>query len=124
MSAMQDCEGLMTTRSKRVFAIGFKDQVELRSATAPPKRSESSFQKVVQEGRTVRETIDQWPGYQFIYKMVPRTLTITTTTYRGGKVLGTMRTRKFQRLLHASVSNGGIMELLPDQADLILKELS
>lgn len=109
----------------KIFAIGFKDWVELRIAEKPPKKVCTVFKKSykVKEGKWIEPTggRDYWGHYE----LVPKTkrLKITNIAYVGGRVIHVMKDRRFKIMVGPKLKKGEIYELLPYEAEFLLDYL-
>ena len=105
----------------RMFAIGFKGHVEIRVHTSAPRHTTSKTQVTGKKEVVDRNSYDWYNGYR--RRIVPTKITIVQHTHTGGKVLGTLKSERFARLTNVSVRNGGMVELLPEQAEAVKEAL-
>lgn len=110
---------------KRYFAIGLKGWVQIRVAVKPPVAETSEATKTIQV-----KTLKYHPGEvdfeKHIYKqgwyepiIKSKDVTMRVTIFEGGKVLQTIKTAKFSRLLKVTVHEDAMMELLPEQVSAL-----
>lgn len=104
---------------KRVFVIGLsKNWVEIRAHHKPPRKMVSEAEKSYK----YKQRFHQYGYFDRNGRYYPSRdnethsgkLKISCTNYMGGKVLTTMKTRKFRSLTGVTISNGAMIELTQD----------
>jgi hypothetical protein len=112
----------------QLYALGMKGWVEVRVGKVLPKAHTTSTPKLIEETREQRRRIDdsayswgwRWEFYTVCQK---RRIMLTTTIWEGGRVLGSMRSRRFRALSGTSTRDGHAI-VVPTRAHAaILKEL-
>jgi len=109
--------------AKHIYAIGInKDWIELREAKESPRLHKSEFNRLMKRQVWVINRT-AWPDYSpGHYVIKPYMKKFTSLTYTGGKVVKTMKSRRFAQLMNISIRPGGIVQLLPDAVKLLLEE--
>lgn len=107
----------------RFFAVGLGKWVQIRKARVPPKAHTSTSTRTVtrrrwQLGRLDVDTGRFTPG-KFV--SVPVKLTMKQTIYEGGRTVSTLPQREVARKIKIGVRDGGLVELLPEQAEKLLE---
>lgn len=92
----------------KIYAIGFKNWVELRAYEKPPVPEVSEFKKITKEKIQNYDWTKDPP--KLIWKEIEIPWHIKTTIYSGGKVIYTLRSGKL-KYLGAYVKDGGCVEL-------------
>lgn len=108
---------------QRIFAIGLNGWVELQTSSSPPKAKTSTVkrsQKVKVFDYAARDFY--WDHGYYRSKLVRKTLTMKAVIYTGGKVLTTLKARRFAALTKISLHNGGMFELSPDLINLLISK--
>lgn len=132
----------------RYFAVGFKGWVEVRQAKKPPKKVESEVEREgersIRVGPTYHELMEYYQKMNVYYKecatlrvkreapypippSYPEGSTrvekqkqkLSNIVYEGGRVVGQITTRTFSRLLGIMVKVGVMVELQPEQFQLL-----
>jgi hypothetical protein len=69
----------------------------------------------------VRERRHMWDENEFDYveRYIPRKMKMRVTVFNGGRTIMTIKASRFSRLLRASVRADGIIELMPEQIELL-----
>ena len=120
------------TTKKRYFAVGLIGWVQIRSANLPPvPLTTESFTMVKESKRKyIPGHVDgEPPNAIYVYgqyvdlPVVDKKLKMKSTIYQGGKVLRTMKTAVFSRLLGVSVKDGSMIELMPEQVKLLKERM-
>ena len=93
---------------RKIYAIGFKNWVELRSYENPPIPETSEFKKIIKEKITGYDWTKDPP--KMITKEIEVPWHIKTTIYSGGKVIYTLKSGKL-KYLGAYVGDGGCKEI-------------
>lgn len=111
--------------SRRYFAIGLKNWVQIRVAMKPPKAVTTCSTTTIQS-RQLKWILPDRRGepYGGHYEEViePKELKLEMTVYEGGRTLVTIPLARFIRLFKASLREGCLMELMAEQISKI-KEL-
>ena len=115
----------MLKRHETVWAIGFKDQVEIRLFTQghKPRAVHTEFEK---DGtRLVFEGYEDANGrYRQRRRLVPHKITLDNTIHTGGKVLKVMNSIVFWRLTHQTIPVGEVLKLKALQVAAILGKIN
>lgn len=85
---------------RQIYAIGFKDWVELRACESEPVAENSSFSKIIKEQVLVGYETDMKTGnliHKYMDKDVP--IKLRSVVYNGGKVVYTINSNKLTALL-------------------------
>jgi hypothetical protein len=120
---------MMEKSSKKLYAIGFRRWVELRSALAPPRIEVSQVEKPLKirvweeptaaeytrfysQARAYyareRRTCPKYPKGKFIDKSIK--FTLKSVVYIGGRPIVTVNSRRFARWVR-NVKNGEMLKL-------------
>ena len=89
--------------TKSIYAIGFRDWIELREATKPPREYRTSFV------RNVKQRYGFFPLEKVPFKF-------TVVTHMGGKVICTLKRATFNKRVPGLVVHTGEMKLVPSRA--------
>jgi len=107
--------------NKSIYAIGItKDWVEIREAEKPPKLRTTEFNKLVHKDVLVRGRyeIDFYePSH---WTKVPKMLKFTSSVYTGGKLVATVKSRRFAVLTKIRVHTGGMIKLTPEMTAAVM----
>lgn len=124
MKLRKDCQ---------LYALGMKNWVELRVGKKPPKATVSTCSKTIQ--------ITQPAGYTYMpllradgtlygYQRVPtesglatKKIILKTTTWDGGRVIGSVTDRRFRILAGLVCRNGTCVEVPARSVDLLFREV-
>ena len=111
----------MLKRREAIWAIGFKDQVEIRLFTQgrKPRAIHSECEK---DGtRLIFECYEDINGlYRERRRRIPHKITLNNTIHTGGKVLKIMNSGTFWRLTHQTIPVGEVLKLKALQVAAIL----
>lgn len=110
---------------KRLYAVpAAKGWIEIRSSAKPPKVKETE----VVIPSTKREYVygfynnaGTYTPSRYVSK--PCKMKLRTTVYEGGRVMATMKARRFSDLTKLQVKMGGWLELTPELITMLEKEL-
>lgn len=106
-----------------LYAVGMRSWVELRVGKKPPKPTVSTCSKTIQ----VSERTDQLEPNTFPYRwhmeVRPRRITLSTTTWDGGRVIGSMTSKRFRWLTGVACRNGACTQVPQARVDTMFKEL-
>ena len=102
--------------TRKLYAIGFKSWVEIRSASKPPWAETTSFDKSYFTKVIVNPTAEQYREYYDAprlvkypmprFENVERTLKLRQTIYIGGRVVAVVKSDKLRVVLGFAVGKG------------------
>lgn len=107
--------------SKGMYAIGVtKDWVEIRQADTPPKLHTTEFNKLVSHNRYVPARITDHQYIEGHYTPVKKMVKFTSSVYMGGKLMATVKSRRFAALTKVRVYVGGMLKLTPEMTAVVM----
>ena len=110
----------MAAKRQQVWAIGFRNYVEIRACTRAPKAIRTVCER--DTIRRVGEVYEDRRGMcRLRYKKVPSKLTLVHTMHVGGKVLRSMHAASFWRKIHRTILPGVAAKLTAAQATKVLR---
>lgn len=108
--------------TKHIYAIGVSKQwIELREAEKPPKLHKTEFNKLISKNRYVCSHFRDHEYIEGRFIPVKKMLKFTSLVYTGGKLLQTMKSRKFADLTRIQLRNGGMIQLTPEMKAAVLQ---
>jgi hypothetical protein len=100
----------------RFFAVGAaKGWTQIRAAKKPPVASTSEVVTNVKKRQLYWDDI----SFNYRHKLVDQKLRMKVTVFTGGRTLWTIKSSSLARTLKASVREGGMVELMPEQVAAI-----
>lgn len=110
-----------------VYGVGMRGFVEVRVGKALPKAHTTSTEKLIiqtVEDRT-QDTFFDYNRGRFVYptKQVEKKIRLTNVTWEGGRVIGTMRTKRFQNYAGVRTPVGVAVCVPPSRVATLLQEL-
>lgn len=106
--------GIGLTMTRHYFAIGFKNWVELRVASVPPKKEDSTAKRTIEYEETGFD-----PKGKMTKIQVKKPVTIKACYYSGGKVVGVYPNTTFYHLTGINVLDGQMSSVGPKLVTLL-----
>lgn len=101
----------------KVYALGLgKGWVEIRRALKAPTCTSATIAKDVVR----REQRYDATTYGYHWMDVPKTFRMKVTSFKGGQVLGVVRTRTFGKIAGANCLEGGVLEIPEEMVGKLL----
>ena|SRR6266478_2241252 len=107
--------------TKRFYAVGMvKGWVQIRSAKKPPVPATTTATTTIKQRRL------EWdPGaFNYVNRVTAKKMRLKLTVFEGGRTLWTIKASKLAGLLKVGVREGGIIELMPEQVEMIKSSMS
>jgi len=106
-----------------LYGLGGKGWVELRVGKKPPKATVSTCSKTIQVSERTGQLEPNTFPYQWQYVVRPRKITLSTTTWEGGRVVGSMTDRRYRLLSGVACRNGACALVPATRVNTLLKEV-
>ena len=105
--------------TKRFFAVGFKNWIEIRSSNKPPIKHKSASVREVPVGDPRSRYYNERTGKISFRKYINKEYKISCVHYIGGKVIGTLKANSFIGIVGFGVLMNDMIELTDAQVKQI-----
>lgn len=106
-----------------LYAVGMRGWVELRVGKKPPQATVSTCSKTIQVSERTGNLEPNTFPYRWQMVIKPRKITLSTTTWDGGRVVGSLTTSRFRLLSGVACRNGACVLVPQARVNTILKEM-